>query len=171
MRVFVSVGTDHHPFDRLVGWAARWAADHPGDEVVVQHGTAAPPEPSPSPGWRAEPLLDAAGMAAELSAADVVVISAGPGGVMDARAAGRLPVAVARHHDLGEHVDDHQRSFVRHLERRGLARCVEDEAGFRAVLAQASADPSALRVEPGRRVPAGIAEVGRLVDRLVRGTH
>lgn len=170
MRVFVSVGTDHHPFDRLVGWAERWAADHPGDRVVVQHGHASVPADPPSPLWQATRLLDAASMADELGRADVVVVSAGPGGVMDARAAGRLPVAVARRHQLGEHVDDHQLAFVRHLDQRGLARCVEDEAGFRAVLEEAAAHPASLRIEPEERVPPGIAEVGRLIDRLVRGT-
>ena len=27
--VVVSVGTDHHPFDRLVEWVDRWAGEHP----------------------------------------------------------------------------------------------------------------------------------------------
>src|SRR5918993_5733368 len=28
--LLVTVGTDHHPFDRLVRWAAAWLAAHPG---------------------------------------------------------------------------------------------------------------------------------------------
>jgi len=40
--VLVTVGTDHHPFDRLVGWIDRWAP--PGRvRLVVQYGTAVPP--------------------------------------------------------------------------------------------------------------------------------
>lgn len=167
MRIFVSVGTDHHPFDRLVRWAAAWAGDHPDDQVVVQHGTGAAPRSTGN--LRARELLDAATMAAELAAADVVVISCGPGGVMDARAAGRLPVVVPRRADLGEHVDDHQQAFAAHLEARGLARPVLDGAGFRAVLEEVGARPDALRIPPERRTPPGIAAVGRLVDDLVRG--
>jgi UDP-N-acetylglucosamine transferase subunit ALG13 len=167
VRVFVSVGTDHHPFDRLVGWAAEWARAHPDDRVVCQHGTTAPPPPVAN--LRAVELLDAAGMAAELHAADVVVVSCGPGAAMDTRAAGRVPVVVPRRADLGEHVDDHQQAFARHLEARGLALRVVDEDGFRAALEEVAADPSRLRMEPEVRVPSGIEGVGRLVDDLVYG--
>ncbi len=38
-RVLVTVGTDHHRFDRLIGWVDRWAAAHPEARVLVQHGT------------------------------------------------------------------------------------------------------------------------------------
>ena len=37
--ILVLVGTDHHPFDRLVRWADRWAGAHEA-RVVIQHGTA-----------------------------------------------------------------------------------------------------------------------------------
>lgn len=169
MRLFVSVGTDTHPFERLVGWALDWAAEHPDDELLLQHGTT--PLPAVPRGSHVETvaLLDGKRMATELAAADAVVISAGPGGVMDARAAGRLPVAVARRGDLGEHVDDHQLSFVRHLQARGLARCIEDEAGFRSALAEVVADPSVLCIEPDVRSAPGVGAVGRLVDELVWG--
>jgi UDP-N-acetylglucosamine transferase subunit ALG13 len=164
MRVFVSVGTDHHPFDRLVEWAERWALDHPDDRVVVQHGTTRPP----TNGEFAQ-LYRRDDMRAQLEAADAVVISCGPGGVMDVRAAGRLPIIVARRNDLGEHVDDHQQSFARHLSDTGLARCVEDEQGFRRALDDARAHPDRFRVEPERSTPAGIARIGELIDELVRG--
>ena len=36
--VLVLVGTDHHPFDRLVGWSDAWAREHPDVAVVVQYG-------------------------------------------------------------------------------------------------------------------------------------
>jgi UDP-N-acetylglucosamine transferase subunit ALG13 len=42
-RVLVTVGTDHHRFDRLIGWVDRWAAAHPDAQVLVQHGTATAP--------------------------------------------------------------------------------------------------------------------------------
>jgi UDP-N-acetylglucosamine transferase subunit ALG13 len=164
MRVFVSVGTDHHPFDRLVEWAERWAQDHPGDHVVVQHGTTR----APSHG-EFEPLYRRDDMRAQLEAADAVVISCGPGGVMDVRSTGRLPIIVARRNDLGEHVDDHQRSFARHLADTGLAHCVEDEQGFRLALDGARAHPERFRVEPDRSTPAGIARIGDLIDDLVWG--
>src|SRR3990172_6728958 len=41
--VVALVGTDHHPFDRLVRWMDDWAAER-SVRVVVQHGSARPPE-------------------------------------------------------------------------------------------------------------------------------
>jgi len=40
--VLITVGTDHHPFERLVGWIDRWTPPAPV-RVVVQYGTAVPP--------------------------------------------------------------------------------------------------------------------------------
>ena len=165
MNIFVSVGTDHHPFDRLVGWASEWAEHHPEDEVFVQYGTSS----TPTAGDGTD-LLDRTSMLARVAAADVVVVSCGPGGVMDVRAAGRLPIVVARREPLGEHVDDHQLAFARHLETNGLARTIEDGPGFTAVVDEARRHPDRFRVEFVDDQPSGIAEFGRLADRLVWGT-
>lgn len=162
MRLFVSVGTDHHPFDRLVGWADKWAVDHPLDEVTVQYGTTG--EPVHAGGVR---LLSRDAMGAALREADGVVISCGPGGVMDTRRAGLLPIVVPRRSDLGEHVDDHQLAFARHLSQVGLARCVESPDGFDAVLDEIRTHPERFTVEPDEAVPAGIETVGRMIDDLV----
>ena len=164
MRVFVSVGTDHHPFERLVGWAERWAAAHPEDTVVVQHGTTRPPA-----GVEHAELYRRDEMRAQLESADAVVISCGPGGVMDVRSTGRRPVVVARRADLGEHVDDHQQAFARHLARTGLAVCVESEQEFAEVLEDARRDAPAWRVQPDSTEPSGIARIGELIDELVWG--
>ena len=164
MRIFVSAGTDHHPFERLVGWAERWAADHPDDIVVMQHGYT-----RSGVGLVNHELLTHAEMVRAIDDADVVVVSCGPGGVMDIRGRGRLPVVVARRVGLGEHVDDHQSAFARHLATTGLARCVEDEADLRCVLDDARADPAAFEVVPDQGQPPGIVRIGELIDALVTG--
>ena len=48
--VFVTVGTDHHPFDRLCGWADAWVAAgrHPEVPWFVQSGTSAAPTHAPA---------------------------------------------------------------------------------------------------------------------------
>lgn len=162
MRVFVSVGTDHHPFDRLVGWSERWADAHPDDIVVVQHGTTRAPV-----GVDHAELYRREDMRAQIEQADAVVISCGPGGVMDVRSTGRRPIVVARRADLGEHVDDHQRAFAQHLARTGLAVCVESEQDFDSALEDARVRPAAWTVEPDRSPPSGIARIGELIDALV----
>lgn len=165
MRVFVTVGTDHHPFARLLAWVERWAVTHPGDIVVVQHGAGAAPRSCVD-----HELLPVERLQAELAAADVVVCSAGPGAAMDARDQGRLPVVVPRLAGLGEAVDDHQVAFARHLAEHGLARCVEREEELAAVLEEARDHPGVFA--PGvqeRPVPEGVRRVGCLVDELVWG--
>ena len=46
--VVVSVGTDHHPFDRLVGWVDEWSRVNPGVRVLVQRGSSREPAHCPS---------------------------------------------------------------------------------------------------------------------------
>ncbi len=83
--------------------------------------------------------------------ARIVVGHAGPGTVLDARAAGRLPVVVPRRAALGEVVDDHQVAFGRWMADRGQAICVEDAAALRRHLDAAVADASAYAVVGRRR--------------------
>ncbi|HEV7862459.1 MAG TPA: hypothetical protein VGR20_07150, partial [Acidimicrobiia bacterium] len=47
--VFVTVGTDHHPFDRLCNWADAWVTEarHPEVPWFVQSGTSQPPARAP----------------------------------------------------------------------------------------------------------------------------
>jgi UDP-N-acetylglucosamine transferase subunit ALG13 len=77
---------------------------------------------------------------------------------------------VARRADLGEHVDDHQQSFARHLGTTGLAVSVETEQEFADVLEQVRTTPADWRVTPSTDAPSGIARIGSLVDDLVWGT-
>ena len=79
------VGTDHHPFDRVVGWADDWAASHtPTVRVVIQYGTSRPPSSGRGPRSPAgRPSSNA--LMAEAAA---VVCHGGPGTIMGAREAG-----------------------------------------------------------------------------------
>jgi UDP-N-acetylglucosamine transferase subunit ALG13 len=159
--VVVSVGTDHHPFDRLVLWADLWALEHPQDRVVVQYGTARAPH------WaEGHQVVDHAQLLRWFAQADVAVVSCGPGAVMECRRAGRIPVVVPRHRSSGEAVDDHQSAFARHLSRQGLAVTAVDEPRLRSWLA---APPPLLdpRARPAATVPAGAVRVGQLVDQMV----
>ncbi len=166
MKLFVSVGTDHHPFERLLRWVEAWADAHPDDAVFVQHGTS----PLPASLEGAE-LLARDEMLERLRDCDVAVLSCGPGGVMDARSQGRLPVVVARRADLGEHVDDHQSAFAAVLGSEGLARPVEDFSSFGATLESASIDPDRFRCDPDRSPPEGVRRIPGLIDSLVRRTR
>ncbi len=114
-RILVLVGTDHHRFDRAVAWADDWVRDHPGDEVLVQHGRTAPPRHA-----RGREFLPPDELSEEIGAADVVVTHGGPGTVCDARVGGHRPIMFPRDPAFGEHVDDHQLRFARWYANRDM---------------------------------------------------
>lgn len=159
MSVVVTVGTDHHPFDRLVDWVDAWAAAHPEVDVFVQHGTAHAPRVA-----QGASLVQPDELHARVDAAVAVVTHGGLSSIMETRAAGFLPVVVARDPERGEHVDSHQQRFTAHQARLGRIRLVatEDE------LHDALADPDSLRLPAAATdVSAAVAEVGGLIEDLV----
>ncbi len=160
--VFVTVGTDHHPFDRLISSIERWPArDHA--DVVIQHGTSRPIR-----GATCYPLLDPEEMQGWLRTADAVVCAGGPGTVMAARQAGHRPIVVPRSAARGEHVDDHQAAFAHHLQRAGLAVVAESFAALTHELDRTLVNPQLQRIAPDLGAPASIWRIGTLIDGLVR---
>ena len=159
--VFVSVGTDHHPFDRLVRWVDAWLPE--GVQCVVQHGTSAPPR-------RAEGVdyLDHGALTSLLDEAAVVVCHGGPTTITESRRHGRRPIVVPRSPGLGEHVDDHQQRFCARMEAKGLISRIDDEDAFRALMDRALADPGEFTVPAhGGDVAESVARFGDLVADLL----
>jgi UDP-N-acetylglucosamine transferase subunit ALG13 len=161
--VFVTVGTDHHRFDRLLGWVERWAATYDG-EVVVQYGSNRAPA-----GVTGHDFLSIQQMQKHFRRAIAVVCAGGPGTIMSARADGCVPIVVPRQAALHEAVDDHQHAFADLMDERSMARVAHDEAGLVALLGEAVADPSRFRFDPGvAPPPEGIDRTGELIDDLLR---
>jgi len=161
----VTVGTDHHPFARVLGWVASWpgAADGATD-VFAQHGTA----PLPA-GLDGAASLAVGELQARLADADAVVSHGGPATILEARHAGRLPIVVPRRGDRGEHVDDHQVRFATWMAERGQVVLAPSEAELHAALDRAAADPDAFAVAGGEGRRAEVsATLGDLVDALVK---
>jgi UDP-N-acetylglucosamine transferase subunit ALG13 len=161
--VFVTVGTDHHPFDRLVGWVEMWASSEGarGVRCLVQSGTSRPPR---NLEW-AHFLTQEETMAA-LQAATVVVSHAGPGTVMSCRSLGLVPIVVPRTVALREHVDNHQVSFARRMADRAQMRVAESYTDLAMWLNHAVTEPSAFRTTPRERTDEAVARFEELVERL-----
>ncbi len=159
----VTLGTDHHPFARLVEWVDAWAGEHPDLRCVVQHGTAAAPRHA-----EGHEMLDPVDIPGLMAEARLVVGHAGPGTVLDARSAGRLPVVVPRLARLGEVVDDHQVTFGAWMDERGMAICVGDEGSLRVHLDGARTDPAryVVAADDGTPPPA-VTLFGDLVDGIL----
>lgn len=158
--VFVSVGSDHHPFQRLVDWSDAWASSHPKARVVVQHGTARAPEHA-----EAHDYLGHAELQELMRRANAVVVQGGPTAIFEARSTGRLPIVVPRRHALGEHVDDHQRAFARFLATEGQAiACDGEQCDFAAALDAAVEHPEERRIDPTEDVREIAASVERFSE-------
>ncbi len=163
--VLVAVGTDYHPFDRLVGWVDAWLADAGPcrAEVLVQHGTSAAPTVADG-----RTLLDHGELQDVMERAAVVVCHGGPATITEARRRGRLPICVPRDPARGEHVDDHQQLFARRMGAAGIVRLAETEAELRAALDEALDRPERFTVgaESGSAAP-GLGRFADLVSELL----
>ncbi len=114
-RLFVTVGTDYHRFDRLVWWLDEWLAGEPAvQKVVVQRGTSATPE-------RAESVeyLQRTALIDEFRNASAVVCHGGPATILECRSNGIVPIVVPREERFDEHVNDHQVDFCERLAAHG----------------------------------------------------
>ena len=160
----VTVGTDHHRFDRLMDWLERWDAAHPGAvRWIAQYGYSRPL--AGADGFVMKPreeLLDL------LRSADLVVTQGGPGGIMDSRMCGTIPIVVPRLARLNEVVDDHQLAFARQLAGRGSVVTAESEVELHAALDRAVSDPASLVVGASTSdVSQTVARFGAAVAQLL----
>lgn len=161
--MLVTVGTDHHRFDRLIGWVDAWAAAHPEVDLLVQHGTA----DAPAHG-RAVAMLGYDELVAAMRDAAVVVAQGGPATIMDARSVGQRPIVVPRRAAHDEVVDDHQVAFTAWMAGKDLIWAAEDEGDLVRELDAALADPGRVRIPPDDgAAPETIAEFAAVVDPLV----
>lgn len=160
-RILVSVGTDFHPFQRLVDWADRFAETHPEHQVFIQHGSARPPRHGEH-----SRLLDHAELQREIARADVVVCHGGPATITEVRRAGLHPVCVPRDPARGEHVDEHQMRFVRRIGDAGMVTACLDTEALDAVVATELDRPRRDAGQP-RDVAPGVQRVHELIAGLI----
>jgi UDP-N-acetylglucosamine transferase subunit ALG13 len=150
--VVVSLGTDHHRFDRLVGWIDAWLEQQESPPTcIVQYGSSTAPLVAEGIDLVSRELM----LDLYLSAS-VIVVQGGPGSIFDARSVGRIPIAVPRRARYHEVVDDHQVAFCRQLEAEGEIRLAESQVDLVAALDRALADPASMVSAP-RPSPAPIA--------------
>lgn len=121
--IFVTVGTNEAPFDRLVEGVDALNLD---EELVVQHG----PSAIRPRGAECHDFLAFDQIVEFIRAARVVISHAGVGSVLVALANDKHPVVVPRLRQFGEAVDDHQLAFARRLHRDGVLTCVERREVF-----------------------------------------
>lgn len=114
-RLFVTVGTDYHRFDRIVWWLDEWMSNEPlVESAIVQRGTSAKPELVESVDY-----LQRTQLVEEFRDATVVVCHGGPATILECRSNGIVPIVVPREERYDEHVNDHQVDFCERLAAHG----------------------------------------------------
>jgi UDP-N-acetylglucosamine transferase subunit ALG13 len=159
--VLATVGTDVHPFDRVVGWLDAWAGAHPSSEVVIQYGSSAPPSVA-----RGIQFLSHDALLDWMARATVVITHGGPASIMEVRARHGTPIVVPRNPELGEHVDRHQLDFCTAMARRELVLMARNAAHLDELIGhQLHAPPHPAAT--ARDVPEGVEGFAREVDTLL----
>ncbi len=161
-QMFVTVGTDHHPFERLIGWAERWAERAEDWNVLVQHGRTRAPRYGTAFDFRDHDRMQSC-----FASANIVVSHGGPASISEARRLGHTPIVLPRDPARGEHVDDHQQVFVARLAAEGLVTWVQTEDEFLAAVVTGSYLPR--QRGPIGEVPPGVFKVGSVIERVAMG--
>jgi UDP-N-acetylglucosamine transferase subunit ALG13 len=129
----VTAGTHEDRFHRLetvvAELAARGALASP---VLIQTGADNAALDLPE-SVTAVDFLEPATLEALMRSARYVVTHGGPGSIFMALEAGHRPIAVGRSAAHGEHVDDHQRTFVRAMGERSLVHALDEPAALEQV--------------------------------------
>lgn len=113
--IFVTVGTDQHPFDRLVKEVDRLREKRiVNEDVFIQIGSS---HYRPKFCEYMEYLLFDQ-MVEKINEARIVITHGGPGSIMPVVHSGKVPIVVSRRKKHGEAVDDHQISFTKKLEEK-----------------------------------------------------
>ncbi len=110
--MFATVGTDQHPFDRLVRWLDRVAAGNADLQCVIQYGTSTPPAFAAGIDY-----LNHDQLLGWIDRAAVVITHGGPASIIQVRERHGRPIVVPRDPRRGEHVDRHQLDFAAMLAR------------------------------------------------------
>lgn len=108
--IFFTLGTDHHPFSRLMNWLCM-AVDSEllgTEEILVQHGYTQPFE---SHSVHFQRFLSYTKMGAAMDSARLIVTHPSTT-AFEAIDRGKVPLVISRLKAYGEHVDDHQEEFV-----------------------------------------------------------
>lgn len=125
--IFVTVGTNEAPFDRLLAAFDSLDLD---EKLVIQCG-ASSLRPS---GAECVDFISFDELVTHVRAARVVVTHAGVGSVAVTLTNGKRPIVVARRSRFGEAVDDHQLAFARRFAASGQVRLLEDLDELSAML-------------------------------------
>ena len=158
--VVATVGTDNHPFDRLVSWIDQIALDIEAD-VFIQYGTSRPPRIAHGADY-----MTHAALGELISGASAVITHGGPATIMEARALHGSPIVVPRDPDRGEHVDGHQLEFCELMADKGVLILARTPGELADAINAHLVDPP-VRPVASHTVAEGVTRFTELMDELL----
>lgn len=111
--IFVTVGTHEQPFNRLVKYMDKWAAEH-DEDVIMQTGFSTY-EPKHCEWSKLYPYSQ---MVELVEKARIVITHGGPSSFIMPLQIGKIPIVVPRKKEFDEHVNDHQVDFSKAVAER-----------------------------------------------------
>jgi len=144
--IFVSVGTERFPFDRLIRSADHLASQVNGEPVFVQlgHSTYLPRACQ----WTR--FLSYQDLVEQIRRARIVITHAGAGSSLLCLQSGKVPIVVPRRKRFGEHVDDHQVELATRMAQLGSALLAERPEELLSLIQDAKTRQVTLRpLQPG----------------------
>lgn len=128
--IFVTVGSQKFPFDRLLRTVDQMVRDQMiADEVFMQTGTS-----SYVPICRHQPFCSRELFEEMMEQCDILITHGGAGTMIDAVRMGKKVIAVPRLTRFGEHVDDHQLELTEQLHRMNLVCACLDASRLASAL-------------------------------------
>ena len=162
--IFVTVGTHEQPFNRLVEYMDKWAAEH-DEEVVMQIGFSTF-EPVNCKWSKLFPYQE---MVKKVDEARIVITHGGPSSFIMPLQIGKIPVVVPRKADFNEHVNNHQVDFSNAVaERQGNIIVVEDVDKLGDILERYDEIVSGMGSGLASNNEKFCVEFGKIVDELVK---
>ena len=129
--IFVTVGTHEQQFNRLVEYMDNYAKKHQDEDVIIQTGYCTY-EPQHA---KYKKFFSHNEMKKCISEARIVITHGGPASFMSVLQSGKVPIVVPRQKRYGEHVNDHQLTFCREVEKKygyikvcdvkDIAKCID----------------------------------------------
>ncbi|WP_346845861.1 glycosyltransferase [uncultured Rothia sp.] len=136
--IVVSLGTDHHQYNRAVEWIDAYLAKNTHLTCFFQHGFTTPPHNA----TETADILPRKEMLKIYERAGVAIVHGGPGCILDVRATGKVPLTMPRRPWLKEHVDEHQVKFTKVMDEYGEAHLVHDQQDLENKLDAVMSDPT-----------------------------
>jgi len=130
--IFVTVGTQKFPFDRLLRYIDQLIAKEIIQEEVFAQTGFSNYQPL---NYSSQKFLDREDFKRNILNSELVITHGGTGSIMNAIKAEKKVIAVARIKEYGEHIDNHQEEIIHQLTEKKLILGVKQLGDLESVIA------------------------------------